>query len=98
MRFEWDPHKNDLNKKKHHISFEEAVYVFSDKNALSIFDDEHSDAEERWITLGNIPKGKTILVIHTERIKVDNVFFIRIISARYAVKNEEKQYYNKKGN
>jgi len=47
MRFDWDPSKNELNRKKHGISFEEAVYVFSDKNALSMFDDDNSDDEER---------------------------------------------------
>ena len=25
IEFEWDPNKNDINKKKHGISFEEAI-------------------------------------------------------------------------
>lgn len=28
IRFEWDNNKNDINKKKHKISFEEAATVF----------------------------------------------------------------------
>ena len=28
IRFEWDNNKNELNKKKHKISFEEAKTVF----------------------------------------------------------------------
>ncbi len=34
LRFEWDENKNTINKKKHHISFEEAKTVFFDEEAL----------------------------------------------------------------
>ena len=30
MEFEWDPKKNETNKRKHKISFEEAKTVFYD--------------------------------------------------------------------
>ena len=30
IKFEWDENKNDINKKKHRISFEEAKTVFYD--------------------------------------------------------------------
>ena len=30
MKFEWDEHKNFINKEKHKISFETAAYVFED--------------------------------------------------------------------
>ena len=30
MEFEWDNHKNELNKEKHGVSFEEAKSVFDD--------------------------------------------------------------------
>ncbi|MCI8550272.1 MAG: BrnT family toxin [Lachnospiraceae bacterium] len=30
MKFEWDEHKNFINKEKHKISFETAAYVFGD--------------------------------------------------------------------
>ena len=36
IRFEWDENKNKINKKKHGLSFEEAVEVFGDENALMI--------------------------------------------------------------
>lgn len=35
IKFEWDPNKNEVNKKKHKISFEEAQTVFYDENALA---------------------------------------------------------------
>ena len=58
-------------------------------------DEKHSDYEDRFITMGSI-KGKFIVVvIHTDRTKNSNEEVIRIISARYATKNEINQYYNR---
>lgn len=34
IRFEWDENKNEINKKKHKISFEEAKTVFMMKKHL----------------------------------------------------------------
>ena len=34
MKFEWDERKNETNKAKHKISFEEAKSAFSDEHAL----------------------------------------------------------------
>ena len=50
--FEWDPNKAKSNSTKHNIDFDRAVSVFKDKNAISIYDDEHSENEERWVTIG----------------------------------------------
>ena len=36
--FEWDENKNNINKVKHQISFEEASTAFYDENALLITD------------------------------------------------------------
>ena len=52
IKFEWDENKNTINKKKHNVSFEEAMTVFYDEEALLINDPEHSDEEERFILLG----------------------------------------------
>ena len=91
MEFEWDIQKEKANIRKHKISFKEAIFVFSDQNALTIPDVNHSDFEDRWVTLGFIPKGQIILVIHTHRIRnLENT--IRIISARKATKKEMTQY------
>ncbi len=96
MKFEWDESKNVLNIKKHGISFEEAVFVFSDHDAISISDDEHSDCEDRWIIIGKIINHGIIIVVHTERIR-EKFEYIRIISARKADKYEEKQYIERIG-
>lgn len=89
IRFEWDKNKNEINKKKHKISFEEAQTVFYDSEALLINDPEHSLEEERFIILGFSEKANLLVVCHCYR---ESESVIRIISARKATKNEEKQY------
>lgn len=56
--FQWDPEKANTNRRKHKVTFEEAARVFLDPNALSLYDDEHSGAEDRWITLGFSSAGR----------------------------------------
>ena len=46
MIFEWDENKNQLNKRKHGISFEEAARVFADPNLKIVLDPE--ETEIRW--------------------------------------------------
>jgi len=96
MRFEWDPKKADLNRKKHGITFESAQSVFDDPLALTIPDEEHSEGEERWITLGQARSHMLVLVIHTYR-DTQNEEVIRLISARRATPKERKQYINLPG-
>ena len=89
ITFEWDENKNEIKKKKHKISFEEAKTVFYDEEALLIEDPEHSSEEERFIILGLSKKANLLVVCHCYRASET---VIRIISARKATKTEEKQY------
>lgn len=90
--FEWDSHKAKTNHKKHHVAFETATTVFKDEHAISIFDDEHSDDEERWITLGMDALTRVLVVVHLY-FKIENdICTIRIISARKAVAKEIDTY------
>ncbi len=89
LKFEWDENKNEINKKKHKISFEEAKTVFYDEEALLIDDPEHSQEEERFIILGLSKKANLLVVCHCYRASET---VIRIISARKATKSETKQY------
>jgi hypothetical protein len=90
--FEWDPNKAKQNIHKHGISFERASSVFLDPNALSIFDEEHTNSEERWVTMG-IDKSEVLLVVcHTFNQETKESVRIRIFSARKANKKEIKQY------
>jgi uncharacterized protein len=87
LLFEWDPDKAITNLAKHGVSFEEAKTVFGDPNELTIFDDDHSDEEDRYLSLGTSNLGRVVVVSYTER---DDR--IRIISARAANKRERRQY------
>jgi uncharacterized protein len=95
MRFEWDPEKEKSNRIKHKVTFLEACYVFADKYLLTLFDGKHSDEEDRWITLGQTPDRKVLVVIHTYR-KTKGKESVRLISARKATKQEEKQYFERR--
>ena len=87
--FSWDEKKAESNLRKHKITFEEAQTVFSDPNARMIFDPEHSGDEDRFILLGISSGLRLLVVIHCYR---ESNMLIRIISARKANKNEQKQY------
>jgi uncharacterized protein len=85
--------KRQSNIQKHRgISFERAMTIFRDPNLLSIFDDEHSDDEDRWITLGLDSTGNLLVVIHTFNATTSQSVTIRIISARRADPQETRQY------
>ncbi|MCI9436648.1 MAG: BrnT family toxin [Lachnospiraceae bacterium] len=89
IRFIWDENKNELNKKKHGISFEEAKDVFGDENAILFDDPDHSYEEERFLIIG-MTGGKGICIVsHCYK---DEDSTIRIISAREATKSEKKTY------
>lgn len=96
MRFEWDPRKDEANRKKHGISFEMAQQVFGDPLALSVPDEEHSEGEERWITVGQAGRLSLVVVVHTYR-DTEEEEVIRMISARKATPKERKQYMNLPG-
>ena len=90
--FEWDPIKARDNLEKHDVAFDEAATVFRDSKALSIFDPDHSETGDRWITMGISEKGRLLIVIHTFREESEDAVTIRIISSRKATKQETKTY------
>ncbi|OIN85565.1 MAG: hypothetical protein AUJ21_12725 [Anaerolineae bacterium CG1_02_58_13] len=87
MDFEWDPRKAEINLRKHGVSFTEAGTVFGDDLAITVPDPDHSDDEDRFITLGWSNRRRLLMVSHTDR--GDH---IRIISARELTKVERKEY------
>ncbi|MBC8453578.1 BrnT family toxin [PVC group bacterium] len=90
--FAWDPNKAKGNRIKHGVNFEQAATVFQDPRAATIYDDEHSDYEDRWITLGVSSSGGLITVFHTFN-EIDNEHAqIRIFSCRKATDEQKQQY------
>lgn len=86
MKIEWDTNKNDVNVKKHYISFETVARVFLDENRLDYYDIVHSMNEDRYITIGLVEE--VLVVVYTLR-----KTRIRIISARLATRKERELYY-----
>ena len=90
MQFEWDDEKEKINIRKHGIDFTTAAHVFEDKNRLELYDEAHSDIEDRYITIGIINGTAYIVtVVYTERGDA-----IRLISARKATERERRKYYD----
>lgn len=89
--FEWDEDKAESNLKKHRVSFDEAATIFNDPNIATIPDPDHSEAEDRFVSVGRSFIARILTVIHTFR----NTR-IRLISARKATKAEKKNYENRK--
>jgi len=86
--FEWDDAKAALNWLKHRVTFEQARRVFQDTSAIERADVEHSDAEERSVTIGTVD-GRLLVVVWTQR-----GGRTRIISARRAEPHERRRYHN----
>lgn len=87
MRFEWDPEKAKANLKKHGVSFDEAATAFYDPLSATFDDPDHSDDEERVMTVGISSRGRLLVIAHTERGNT-----IRIINARTATPHERKRH------
>ena len=85
MRFEWDPHKAQLNKRKHEVTFEEAAGCFADALAMILTDHGHPD---RLILIGQSQTCRLIFTVYAEK----DADVIRIISARKATRAERKAY------
>jgi uncharacterized DUF497 family protein len=87
MDFEWDEAKAEANERKHGVSFAEAVTVLADPLSLTGYDPDHSEDEDRYITIGRSVAGRLLLLSHTDR---DGK--VRIISARQASRRERGDY------
>ena len=87
MIFEWDPSKAAKNRRKHGVSFHEAATAFGDPLAMTYQDPDHSDQEQRSLTVEVSSSGQLLILAHAER--GDR---IRIISARLTTLSERRQY------
>ncbi len=85
--FEWDPTKARTNLRKRGVSFHEAATVLRDPLGITIYDPDHSEEEDRYISIGTSGGGRLLMVSHTDR--GDRV---RIISARELTRAEREAY------
>lgn len=85
MKVEWDPQKAANNKRKHGVSFQEAVTCFADPSGLLLEDEVHP---ERLVLIGVSEKARVIYTVFAEL--AGDV--VRIISARKATTHERRRY------
>jgi len=87
IEFEWDQKKEQENIRLHGVTFTDASRVFRDYFRLERIDDDSSNDEERYQTMGYY--HDVLFVVYTER---GNAF--RIVSARIAEPFERRIYYD----
>lgn len=86
-QFEWDDEKDEVNRAKHGIGFEEAKVIFAHP-VVTALDDRRDYGEKRFISYGRIGESVVVAVVHTARFGR-----IRLISARKANRKERRAYY-----
>ncbi|MHB1235883.1 MAG: BrnT family toxin [Microbacteriaceae bacterium] len=87
MEFTWDRNKAERNRRKHDVTFDEAVTIFFDPRELVTYDPDHSMDEERYVSIGMSVMGRLVVVGYTERGST-----IRLIFARRATPPEWMDY------
>ncbi len=87
MEFEWDSNEAAKNHRKHKVSFVEAAPVFEDELSITVYDPDHSETEDRFITIGASYRQRLLMVAHAERGNR-----VRIISARELTRAEREVY------
>ncbi len=92
FEFDWDATKAAANLAKHRVDFAQASTVLNDPLAITVFDEAHSQSEERWFTLGMSNDGQLLAVSHTYEQTTPSRAQVRIISARKATRQERKDY------
>ena len=91
LSFAWDLEKAETNVRTHGIAFEEAATTWLDPLAIERFDEEHSNAEDRWLRIGSSLRGALLVVWSTER-EAGERTVIRIIGARRTNRRERALY------
>jgi hypothetical protein len=85
--FTWDVRKAAANLKKHRTDFRDAATIFDDPLSTTFPDLDHSEKEQRFLTIGQSLQQRVLVVAHTEEGDT-----IRIISARKATQREQRFY------
>ena len=87
MKITWDSEKAAVNPKNHEgVTFEEAQHVLLDPFALTREDNDSED-EQRFVTMGMDGKGRILVVVYTYRDEA-----MRLISAWKANEPQRRRY------
>ena len=85
LLFEYNPEKNRKNIEKHGVSFKSAARVFFDYDRIELYDEGHSETEDRYDTIGDTSAGNlTTIGTLQDTPRIDNILFVvyteRIVS------------------
>ena len=86
-----DPIKEAENVRRHGVDFKDGIIAIRDPFAIRWFDEAHSTAEPRFVTIGRDLRGRLLTVVTSEDWPRP-----RIISARRATKRERHAYEHKR--
>ena len=86
MKVVWDPVKAKINFEKHGVLLSDAEVALFDPFELTR-EDERSEGEQRFVTIGTDAAGKIVVVAFTPRSEC-----LRVISSRKATKKERTNY------
>lgn len=89
IQFEWDSHKEEMNIRKHGVSFKVACEVFLDPLVMPLEDEVVND-ELREKIIGMTTDWRFLYVVYLW--KYNDI--LRVISARPATKKERMSYEN----
>ena len=88
----YDEEKNQMNIEKHGISFRNAARVFFDYDRIEMYDDEHSEDEDRYNTIGDTAYGNLSIIGNLNRNgkTVDDILFV-VYTERTLYQEGEKE-------
>lgn len=93
MVFEYDEAKNQANIKKHGISFRSAARVFFDYDRIEMYDEENSQEEDRYDTIGDTSAGNGSTVIgNVNRVdaRINDILFV-VYTERYRMEDNGRE-------
>lgn len=78
LLFEYDPEKNRKNIEKHGISFKSAARIFFDYDRIELYDEAHSENEDRYNTIGDVSAGSVTVIGNLGKNirRVDDILFV----------------------
>ena len=77
MFFEYDEAKEEANILKHGISLRSAARVFFDYDRIELYDENHSETEERYNTIGDTSAGNLVVGrAGTTDAVIDDILFV----------------------
>ena len=78
LLFEYDLEKNRKNIQKHGISFKSAARIFFDYDRIELYDEVHSEDEDRYNTIGDTSAGNVTISgnLGKDFHKIDDVLFV----------------------